>query len=81
MKHNPVRMWQDFRASEVYDDRISRVSNGTKQLILKLFRIILIVGISYIILSPVIGIVTSSFFSDSDRYNPIVFTIPMNPVL
>ena len=79
MKNDPIKAWKSFRHSAVYDDRASRLKTGTKELILKLFRIILIVGVSYIILSPVIGIVTSSFFSDSDRYNPIVFTIPMSP--
>ena len=79
MKNDPIKAWKSFRHSAVYDDRTSRLKTGTKELILKLFRIILIVGVSYIILSPVIGIVTSSFFSDSDRYNPIVFTIPMSP--
>lgn len=62
-------------------DSKARLKNGTKDLVMKLFRIVLIVGVAYVILSPVIGIVTSSFFSDSDRYNPIVFTVPMHPTL
>ena len=78
---NLTRKMNEIRESNVYFDRVNRARNGTKELIMKLFRFILIAGVSYVILAPMIGILTSSFFSDSDRYNPIVFTIPINPTL
>ena len=81
MAANLFRTWKNFRSGSTYFDKKSRLKNGALALILKIFRIILIAGVAYVILSPVIGIVTSSFFSDSDRYNPIVFTIPMSPTL
>lgn len=76
-----VKQLRKIRSGGLYFDQVSRAKNGTKALVMKLFRIILIVGVAYVILSPMIGIVTSSFFSDSDRYNPIVFTIPIHPTL
>lgn len=78
---NLTRKMNEIRESNVYFDRVNHARNGTKELIMKLFRFILIAGVSYVILAPMIGILTSSFFSDSDRYNPIVFTIPINPTL
>ena len=78
---NLSRRMSEFRKSNMYFDRVNRVQNGGKDLIMSIFRFVLIAGVSYVILAPMIGIVTSSFFSDSDRYNPIVFTIPIFPTL
>ncbi|MBR3493962.1 MAG: carbohydrate ABC transporter permease [Clostridia bacterium] len=73
--------WQEFKASPQYFDKKSRTLNGTKNFFLALFRLIIIVGISYIILAPVIEIIARSFFSEADSVNPMVFTIPISPTL
>lgn len=46
-----------------------------------LFRFVIIVGVCYVILGPVLGILTNSFFSNKDAYNPMVYMIPQNPTL
>lgn len=73
--------WQAFRSSARYMDQKSRTVNGVKNLLLGIFRFVIIVGISYVILAPVIGIIARSFFSRQDSINPMVFTIPINPTL
>ena len=73
--------WRAYKASPRYEDNKAKVAGGAKNTVLTIFRIILIIGISYVILSPVIGIVSRSFFSDSDAINPMVFTIPASPTL
>jgi multiple sugar transport system permease protein len=62
-------------------DQKSRAVNGVKNTLLGLFRFVIIVGISYVILAPVIGIIAHSFFSRQDSINPMVFTVPINPTL
>lgn len=62
------------------NDRKKMIS-AVKDFLLSLFRFIVIVGISYVILSPIIGIVSSSFFSNADVYNPMVYLIPQAPTL
>lgn len=62
------------------NDRIRWANNG-KEFILRLFRLIIIVGICYVILGPILGIISSSFFSDADNYNPMVYLIPQEPTL
>jgi ABC-type maltose transport system permease subunit len=52
-----------------------------KHFLFGLFRAVVLIGISYVILSPVFGIIASSFFSDADNYNPMVFLIPQEPTL
>ncbi len=52
-----------------------------KKLLIKVFSFVVIVGICYVILSPIIGMIVSSFMSDSDRYNPMVYMIPTSPTL
>ena len=76
-----LEKWQEFRNSPRYEDRKGALVKKSKNLLLTVMQIILIVGIAYVILSPVIGIVAQSFFSDSDSANPMVFTIPMAPTL
>jgi multiple sugar transport system permease protein len=58
-----------------------RAANLVKKFILGLFRFIVLVGISYVILGPIIGMVANSFFSDDDAYSPLVYLIPMEPTL
>ena len=73
--------WQAFRSSARYMDQRSRALNSVKNSLLGLFRFVIIVGISYVILAPVIGIIANSFFSRQDSINPMVFTIPISPTL
>lgn len=54
---------------------------GAKGLLMGLFRAIILVGICYVILAPVFGIVANSFFSNKDAYNPMVYLIPQSPTL
>ena len=42
---------------------------------------IIIIGISYIIMGPVFKIISNSFTSVSDAYNPLVYMIPMHPTM
>lgn len=78
---NLVTRWRALRNSPRYQDRVAGTIGKTRNIIMSIFRIILIVGIAYVILAPIIGIVARSFFSDSDAINPIVFTLPMSPTL
>ncbi len=73
--------YQDIKSdSQFANDRKRWISN-IKKFILGLFRLVIIVGICYVILGPVIGIISSSFFSDADNYNTMVYLIPQNPTL
>lgn len=74
-----LEQWQAFRNSPRFEDRKGAVVKKSKNLLMTILQIILIVGIAYVILSPVIGIIAQSFFSDADSANPMVFTIPMSP--
>ncbi|HPJ02083.1 MAG TPA: carbohydrate ABC transporter permease [Candidatus Limiplasma sp.] len=67
--------------SPVYADVKNGVKKGLKEKLFSVFRFVIILGISYVILAPVIGLVSSSFFSNADAYSPTVFTIPMAPTL
>lgn len=62
------------------NDRLRWISN-IKGFVLGLFRLALIVGVCYVILGPVLGIISSSFFSDADNYNPMVYLLPQEPTL
>lgn len=57
------------------------IMTSSKRLIINIFSFIVIIGISYVILAPVIGMVVNSFMSDTDAYNPMVYMIAQNPTL
>ena len=76
-----LEKWREFRNSPRYEDRKGAAVKTSKNLLMTILQIILIVGIAYVILSPVIGIVAQSFFSDTDSANPMVFTIPISPTM
>jgi multiple sugar transport system permease protein len=52
-----------------------------RRFLFALFRAVIILGISYVILGPLLGILANSFFSNEDKYSPIVYLIPQSPTL
>lgn len=59
----------------------SRYVHKLKALLLSAFKFIILLGISYIIIGPMISIISNSFFSSTDVYNPAVFLFPLEPTL
>ena len=59
----------------------SRYIHKSKAILFSLFKFFILVGISYIILGPVIGIISNSFYSSTDVYNPSVFLFPLRPTI
>ena len=57
------------------------IANGVKGFLMGLFRFAIILGVCYVIMGPVFGIIANSFFSNKDAYNPMVYLIPQNPTL
>ncbi|MCI1982418.1 MAG: carbohydrate ABC transporter permease [Oscillospiraceae bacterium] len=53
-----------------------KLKRAVPKFFLNLFMAVILVGISYVILSPLIGIVSHSFMSINDYYNPLVYLIP-----
>ncbi len=74
-------MYQDMKTDTQFANDRKRWASNIKKFILGLFRLVIIVGICYVILGPVIGIISSSFFSDADNYNTMVYLIPQDPTL
>ncbi len=73
--------FDSFRNEKTSFNERYAVKNGLKGFLVGLFRAIIIVGICYVILAPVLGIVANSFFSNADAYNPMVYLIPQEPTL
>ena len=57
----------------------SRIIHKFKVTLFSVIKFIILLGISYIILGPIINIVANSFYSPSDVYNPSVFLFPLSP--
>ena len=55
--------------------------NDIKKFCLAILQIAIIVGVCYVILSPVIGMFVNSISSDKDAYDPMVFCFPKQPTL
>ncbi len=70
---------KNMNSDTVFLNKRSRVVHKTKSLLLSVFKFTILMGISYIILGPVINIISNSFYSPSDVYNPSVFLFPLNP--
>jgi multiple sugar transport system permease protein len=59
----------------------SKIINGLRTFFLAIARFILVVGIAYVIISPLIGVLMNSLFSNDDHFNPMVYLIPQYPTL
>ncbi len=68
--------FKEWLATPKMENRRHRYIREGQSLVMSLFRALIIIGISYIIISPIIGIISTSFKSISDIYNPLVYLIP-----
>ncbi|MCR5520546.1 MAG: carbohydrate ABC transporter permease [Lachnospiraceae bacterium] len=59
----------------------SRIIEDIKSFVLGLGRWVILIGVAYVIVGPVLGIISRSFFSDADNYNTMVYMIPQSPTL
>lgn len=57
------------------------IASSVKGFLMSVFQAVIIIGICYMILAPVLGIVANSFFSNKDAYNPMVYLLPQEPTL
>ncbi len=55
------------------------VGTELKNMLMKIFKYVILIGVSYVILAPVIGMIVNSIKSDADAFNPMVFVLPHNP--
>lgn len=76
-------LYTDIKTDETgkYKGLLLKILRYLKTHILNIIIIIVLFGIVYVILSPFIGIVSSSLKSQSDLYNPLVYLIPQEPTL
>lgn len=61
------------------EDQRKSLMNDVKNLLLNIGRILILVGVSYVILSPIIGIIVNSISSNKDAVNPMVYVLPHEP--
>ena len=64
------------KLSSLHKEHKHTVVRGSQSIIISLFRLSIILGICYVILSPLFGIISNTFKSQSDVYNPLVYLIP-----
>lgn len=72
---------EQVKSDKKFANNRKKYITKTKGFLMSLFKFIILIGISYVILGPVIGIISNSFFSDSDKTNSMVYIIPQNPTL
>ncbi|MCD7814588.1 MAG: carbohydrate ABC transporter permease [Lachnospiraceae bacterium] len=78
---SPEKLLKSFTQDAQFVNDMTRWAVNLKKFVLFVFQLILIVGVCYVIIGPVLGIISSSFFSNSDYYNPMVYLIPQEPTL
>lgn len=61
------------------DDHRRGMFNAIKNFFVLIMRILILVGVSYVIVAPIIGMFVSSIASTEDIYNPMMFLFPEHP--
>jgi multiple sugar transport system permease protein len=77
-------LWQKVKQIKpiLQDSDNRRIMAGDlKKILLSIGRFAIIIGVSYVILSPILGIFVNSISSNSDAFNPMVYMIPLQPTL
>jgi multiple sugar transport system permease protein len=79
MKTKAAKLYKFLQNDSDFANERAKYAQKGKDFLLALFRFVIICGISYVILGPLIGMVSRSFFSDADKNNPMVYLIPITP--
>ncbi|TYQ17038.1 UNVERIFIED_CONTAM: multiple sugar transport system permease protein [Acetivibrio alkalicellulosi] len=66
---------------EYYAREKYRFKTKCKDTLIFVLRWIFLICIAYVILGPIITVVSNSFMSIKEVYNPLIYLIPMNPTL
>ena len=78
---NVFKKLKEITDDPTFSSKRGHAERKARQWVYASFRAVIILGISYVILSPLIGIIASSFFSNADNYSPVVYLIPQNPTI
>lgn len=70
-----------FKEDTVLINKRARYIHKARAILFSVFKFLILLGISYIILGPVISIISNSFYSSTDVYNPSVFLFPLRPTM
>lgn len=62
-------------------DQTKSLLNDIKNFAIGVLKAAILIGVGYVILSPVIGMFVNSISSSKDAYNPMVFVLPEYPTL
>ena len=65
-----------IKTDSVLANNRQKITAKIKGILIWLLKFCIIIGICYIILGPIIVMVSNSFFTADDLYNPVVFLIP-----
>lgn len=71
----------ELRGAMQDEDQKKALLINVKNLLVNVIRFAILIGVSYVILSPVIGMVVNSISSDRDAYNPMVYVLPQFPTM
>lgn len=75
------KLLKKLKASMQDADQRKSLGNDIKNIALIILKAAIIIGVGYVILSPVIGMLVNSFSSDMDAVDPMVFVLPKKPTL
>jgi multiple sugar transport system permease protein len=70
-----------LKEDQQYANEKLRIKKTIKDYVFALFRLLVLIGIAYVILSPIIEILSNSFFSDDDAVDPMVYIFAKEPTL
>lgn len=76
-----IRQWKMWNEDTVRINTRLRYVHKLRVILFSVFKFLILLGISYIILGPVINIISNSFYSATDVYNPSVFLFPLRPTM
>lgn len=75
------KAWKNFRESVKDPYQRAILSNDIKALLMTIVRFLIIIGVCYVIISPLIGMIVNSISSTKDAYNPMVYVLPHYPTM
>lgn len=72
----PKSLIQSFKEIRVNEVKMNKMGRMIGSFFINLIKMIILIGISFIVVSPLIGILSNTFMSENDVYNPLVYLIP-----
>ena len=73
-----IKLFSRFAGNPLYKNNVHKVLKGVQSIAVSFARALILIGVSFVILTPLLGMISSALKHPVDTYNPFIYLIPVH---